>query len=58
VEASQYNINDIHLGGKCNVGDMVNGAGLTMATTNIIKPAGAEPANFLDVWSGANAKMV
>ncbi len=58
MEASQYNINYIHLGGKCKVGDMVNGAGLAMATKDIIKPASAEPANFLDVWSGANARMV
>jgi len=58
VEASQYNLNYIHLGGKGNVGNMVNGAGLAMATMDIIKQAGAEPANFLDVGGGANAEMV
>ena len=41
-----------------NVGNMVNGAGLAMATMDIIKLAGAEPANFLDVGGGANAEMV
>jgi succinyl-CoA synthetase beta subunit len=58
VEASKYNLNYIHLGGKGNVGNMVNGAGLAMATMDIIKQAGAEPANFLDVGGGANAEMV
>ena len=58
VEASQYNLNYIHLGGSGNVGNMVNGAGLAMATMDIIKQAGAEPANFLDVGGGANAEMV
>lgn len=56
VEASRYNLNYINLGG--NVGNMVNGAGLAMATMDIIKRAGAEPANFLDVGGGADAKMV
>ncbi len=57
VEASKYNLNYINLGGG-NVGNMVNGAGLAMATMDIIKQAGAEPANFLDVGGGANAEMV
>ncbi|MFP4475727.1 MAG: ADP-forming succinate--CoA ligase subunit beta [Desulfatibacillaceae bacterium] len=56
VEASQYNLNYIKMDG--NVGNMVNGAGLAMATMDIIKQAGAEPANFLDVGGGANAEMV
>ncbi len=56
VEASKYNLNYIALDG--NVGNMVNGAGLAMATMDIIKQAGAEPANFLDVGGGANAEMV
>ncbi len=56
VEASQYNLNYINLDG--NVGNMVNGAGLAMATMDIIKLAGAEPANFLDVGGGASAEMV
>ena len=56
VEASKYNLNYINLDG--NVGNMVNGAGLAMATMDIIKFAGAEPANFLDVGGGANAEMV
>jgi len=56
VEASQYNLNYINLDG--NVGNMVNGAGLAMATMDIIKMAGAEPANFLDVGGGASAEMV
>lgn len=58
VEASQYNLNYINLGGGGNIGNMVNGAGLAMATMDIIKLAGAEPANFLDVGGGANAEMV
>jgi len=57
VEASKYNLNYINLGGG-NVGNMVNGAGLAMATMDIIKLAGAEPANFLDVGGGADAEMV
>jgi succinyl-CoA synthetase beta subunit len=56
VEASKHNLNYINLSG--NVGNMVNGAGLAMATMDIIKKAGAEPANFLDVGGGANAEMV
>jgi len=56
VEASQYNLNYINLDG--NVGNMVNGAGLAMATMDLIKHAGAEPANFLDVGGGASAEMV
>jgi succinyl-CoA synthetase beta subunit len=56
VEASRYNLNYINLDG--NVGNMVNGAGLAMATMDIIKLAGAEPANFLDVGGGASAEMV
>ncbi len=56
VEASRYNLNYIKLDG--NVGCMVNGAGLAMATMDIIKVVGAEPANFLDVGGGATAEMV
>jgi succinyl-CoA synthetase beta subunit len=56
VEASKYNLNYIKLDG--NVGCMVNGAGLAMATMDIIKLAGAEPANFLDVGGGASAETV
>ncbi|MBU2489061.1 MAG: ADP-forming succinate--CoA ligase subunit beta [Proteobacteria bacterium] len=56
VEASQFNLNYIKMDG--NVGNMVNGAGLAMATMDIIKQAGAEPANFLDVGGGASAEMV
>ena len=56
VQASQYNLNYINLDG--NVGNMVNGAGLAMATMDLIKLAGAEPANFLDVGGGASAEMV
>jgi succinyl-CoA synthetase beta subunit len=56
VEASKYNLNYINLNG--NVGNMVNGAGLAMATMDLIKSAGAEPANFLDVGGGANEEMV
>jgi succinyl-CoA synthetase beta subunit len=56
VEASKYNLNYIKLDG--NIGNMVNGAGLAMATMDIIKLAGAEPANFLDVGGGASAEMV
>jgi succinyl-CoA synthetase beta subunit len=56
VEASKFNLNYISLEG--NVGNMVNGAGLAMATMDIIKLAGAQPANFLDVGGGANAEMV
>jgi len=56
VEASNSNLNYIKLDG--NVGCMVNGAGLAMATMDIIKLAGGEPANFLDVGGGANAQTV
>jgi succinyl-CoA synthetase beta subunit len=56
VEASKYNLNYIKLEG--NVGCMVNGAGLAMATMDIIKLAGAGPANFLDVGGGATVEMV
>ena len=56
VEASKYHLNYINLDG--DVGNMVNGAGLAMATMDLIKFAGAEPANFLDVGGGASAEMV
>ena len=56
AEAAKYNLNYINLDG--NVGNMVNGAGLAMATMDIIKQAGADPANFLDVGGGADAEMV
>ncbi len=56
VRASEYNLNYIRLDG--NVGCMVNGAGLAMATMDIVKIAGAEPANFLDVGGGANVETV
>jgi succinyl-CoA synthetase beta subunit len=56
VEASKYNLNYIKLDG--NVGCMVNGAGLAMATMDIIKYAGGMPANFLDVGGGANSEQV
>ncbi len=56
AEAAKYNLNYINLDG--NVGNMVNGAGLAMATMDIIKQAGADPANFLDVGGSANAEMV
>jgi len=56
AEAAKFNLNYINLDG--NVGNMVNGAGLAMATMDIIKQAGAEPANFLDVGGGADAEMV
>jgi succinyl-CoA synthetase beta subunit len=56
VEASRYSLNYIKLHG--NVGCMVNGAGLAMATMDLIKLIGAEPANFLDVGGGATAQMV
>ncbi len=57
-EASKYGLNYINLGGGGNVGSMVNGAGLAMATMDAIKFAGARPANFLDVGGGANAEMI
>jgi succinyl-CoA synthetase beta subunit len=56
LEADQSGLNYVKLDG--NVGCMVNGAGLAMATMDIIKLSGGEPANFLDVGGGANAKTV
>ena len=56
VEASTFSLNYIRLDG--NIGCMVNGAGLAMATMDIIKLAGGEPANFLDVGGGANAEQI
>ena len=56
VEASKYNLNYIKLDG--NVGCMVNGAGLAMATMDIIKLAGGDPANFLDVGGAANVDTI
>ena len=56
VEASKFNLNYINLDG--NVGNIVNGAGLAMATMDIIKNAGATPANFMDVGGGASSEQV
>lgn len=56
LEAGKYNLNFVKLDG--NVGCMVNGAGLAMATMDIIKLAGGDPANFLDVGGTANAETV
>jgi succinyl-CoA synthetase beta subunit len=56
VEASKYNLNYVKLTG--NIGCIVNGAGLAMATMDMIKLAGAAPANFLDVGGGASAEAV
>lgn len=56
AEAAKHNLNYIRLNG--NIGNMVNGAGLAMATMDMIKQAGAEPANFLDVGGGASAEMI
>jgi succinyl-CoA synthetase beta subunit len=56
VEASKYSLNYIRLDG--NIGCMVNGAGLAMATMDIIKLAGGTPANFLDVGGGATAEQI
>jgi succinyl-CoA synthetase beta subunit len=56
VEAGKYNLNFVKLDG--NVGCMVNGAGLAMATMDMIKLSGGEPANFLDVGGSANAQTV
>ncbi len=56
VEASRFGLNYIKLDG--NIACMVNGAGLAMATMDIIKYAGGEPANFLDVGGGANAEQI
>ena len=56
VEAKTYSLNYIKLDG--NIGCMVNGAGLAMTTMDIIKLAGGEPANFLDVGGGANVEQI
>ncbi len=56
IEASNYDLNYIKLDG--DIGCMVNGAGLAMATMDIIKLAGGEPANFLDVGGGASQERV
>jgi succinyl-CoA synthetase beta subunit len=56
LQASEYHLNYIKLDGT--IGNMVNGAGLAMATMDLIKKAGAAPANFLDVGGGATAQMV
>ena len=56
VEAKKYSLNYIKLDG--NIGCMVNGAGLAMTTMDIIKLAGGEPANFLDVGGGANVEQI
>ena len=56
AEAAQFGLNYINLDG--NVGNIVNGAGLAMATMDIVKMAGASPANFLDVGGGANAEAI
>lgn len=56
LKAEQHHLNYIHLDG--NIGCMVNGAGLAMATMDIIKLVGAEPANFLDVGGGASEEMI
>jgi len=56
IEASKFSLNYIHLEGT--IGCMVNGAGLAMATMDIIKLAGGAPANFLDVGGGANAEQI
>ncbi|PKN29812.1 MAG: ADP-forming succinate--CoA ligase subunit beta [Deltaproteobacteria bacterium HGW-Deltaproteobacteria-21] len=56
AKAQKYNLNYIRLNG--NIGAMVNGAGLAMATMDLIKMAGAEPANFLDVGGGASEEMI
>ncbi|MFH1262261.1 MAG: ADP-forming succinate--CoA ligase subunit beta [Pseudomonadota bacterium] len=56
LEAAKWNLNYIRLDG--NIGCMVNGAGLAMATMDMIKSCGGEPANFLDVGGGASTEMV
>jgi succinyl-CoA synthetase beta subunit len=56
VEASKFSLNYIKLDG--NIACMVNGAGLAMATMDIVKYAGGEPANFLDVGGGANEEQI
>ena len=58
VEAGSYGLNYIHLGEGGNVGNMVNGAGLAMATMDCIKYAGGKPVNFLDVGGGASAEQI
>ena len=56
IEASKYDLSYVHLDG--NIGCMVNGAGLAMATMDIVKYYGAEPANFLDVGGGADTRKI
>src|SRR5579872_5374260 len=56
TEAAKFDLSYVHLDG--NIGCMVNGAGLAMATMDIVKHYGAEPANFLDVGGGANAQKI
>jgi succinyl-CoA synthetase beta subunit len=56
TEAAKHDLSYVHLDG--NIGCMVNGAGLAMATMDIVKYYGAEPANFLDVGGGANAQKI
>jgi succinyl-CoA synthetase beta subunit len=56
TEAAKYDLSYVHLDG--NIGCMVNGAGLAMATMDIVKVYGAEPANFLDVGGGADTEKV
>jgi succinyl-CoA synthetase beta subunit len=56
LEANKFNLNYIRLNG--NIGVMVNGAGLAMATMDLIKLYGGEPANFLDVGGGASAETI
>ena len=56
TEAAKFDLSYVHLDG--NIGCMVNGAGLAMATMDIVKYYGAEPANFLDVGGGANTQKV
>src|SRR5271156_1616029 len=56
TEAAKFDLSYVHLDG--NIGCMVNGAGLAMATMDIVKYYGAEPANFLDVGGGANAQKI
>jgi len=56
TEAAKYDLSYVHLDG--NIGCMVNGAGLAMATMDIVKIYGAEPANFLDVGGGASTEKV
>jgi succinyl-CoA synthetase beta subunit len=58
VEADGHGLNYIHLGEGGNVGNMVNGAGLAMATMDCIKYAGGKPVNFLDVGGGASAEQI